>query len=117
VAVKSAENNPIMRGKMSYRFVIVAELNFEDPPQMLIIPDNDVVQEPAANASDDSLHETILPRTPRCSSHLLNAYSLNSRRKAATMDSIAILYQLPFLIPDPPPHPVFPNFGYTISGG
>jgi len=63
---------------------------------MPIIHDDDVVQALAANGSDDSLHETILPRTPRRGQNLPDAHSLNSRREAVTVDSIAISNQIPW---------------------
>ena len=83
-----------VQGQMSSRFVIVPKITFEDPTQLPLVNNDDVVQALAANTADDPLHETILPRTPWCRSDLLNAHPLHSCREVLPIDTIAISNQI-----------------------
>jgi hypothetical protein len=76
--------------------MIVAEIAFENAPQMPIINDNDVVQALAPDTADQPLHVTILPRTLSGDENLLNTHSFNSCRERMTIDSISIPNQIPW---------------------
>src|SRR3989442_279074 len=75
-------------------FMIVAEVAFQDPPEMPFIDDDNVVQALASNTADHAFHVTVLPRTPRRNSNLLHTHSFNSCRERMTVDSISIPNQI-----------------------
>ena len=65
---------------------------------MPLVNNDDVVQALAANTTDDSLYETILPRTPRRSSNLLDAHSFHSCGEVIPIDTVAISNQISWRI-------------------
>src|SRR4030095_3419538 len=62
----------LIQRQVRERFVIIAEITFEKSTQMVVIEDDHMVQTFATNASDQSLHVAILPRTSWCNANLLD---------------------------------------------
>jgi hypothetical protein len=54
--------------------VIVVEVSANDVPEMTVIQNDDMIQTVAAQSSDESLHEWVLPRTSRCTEDLLDPH-------------------------------------------
>ena len=63
---------------------------------MIVIDGNHVIQAFATNASDDTFHVTVLPRTPRCDPNVLDAHSFNSRPEGFTVYSVAVSHNVPW---------------------
>ena len=68
-------------------FVIVTEVIFKYSGQVVVIDDDQMIQALATNASDHAFHVAILPRTPWCCAHLLDAHSFDSRSERFAVDS------------------------------
>src|SRR5262249_44225417 len=71
-------------------FVIVAEIIFEQPAQMIVIEDDYMIQTLATNAANYPFHVAIFPRTPLLIAYLLDDHSLDSRSERFAVDSVAI---------------------------
>jgi len=68
-------------------FVIIAEIISQQAPQMVVIEDDHMIQTFATNAAHHTLHVAILPRTPSCCAHILDAHSFDSRSERFAVDS------------------------------
>ena len=80
----------LIQRQVRARFVIIAEITFEQSTQMVVIEDDHMVQTFTTNASDQSLHVAVLPRTPWCNANLLDAHSVDSRSEESAIDSITV---------------------------
>ena len=85
----------LLQGQMSPRVEIIAEVSFQRPSQMPLSQHDDVIEAFSANASDQPFREWILPGTPRCCEHFLDAHTLNSLSEIATIHSVTVPYQIP----------------------
>src|SRR5262249_26745629 len=75
---------------MRSRFVVIAKITFQYPPQMFLAEHNHVIQALATYASNHPLGVWILPWALCSSPHFLNANSLNSFLKVFTIDAVTI---------------------------
>src|SRR5262249_16883027 len=69
----------LIQRQVRARFVIIAEIVFEQSAQMAVIQDDHMIQTLATNGSDHTFHVAVLPRTPWCNANLLDVHSFNSR--------------------------------------
>ena len=60
---------------------VISDVSFQRPSQMPFSEDDHMIQTLSANAADEAFRERILPRTPCCRDHFLNAHSLNPSSK------------------------------------
>src|SRR5438552_18131076 len=70
--------------------MIVAEVICKQSTQVVIGDDDHVIHALAANALDQPLHVTVLPRTSRCDQNLLNVHSFDSCPERFAVYSVAI---------------------------
>src|SRR5664280_181915 len=70
--------------------VIIVRIGFQNPTQMLLAQDNDVVQTLAPDRSDQPFGKAVLPRRGRCSWLVSNTHGTQSARDDSAVDSIPI---------------------------
>src|SRR5215468_9952459 len=75
--------------------MIVAEVRFQDPAQVVFSKHDYVVQTLSADGADQSLHESILPRAARRRDHFLDLHSRHSPPKLLAVDLVTISQQEP----------------------
>lgn len=63
---------------MGSRSVVVAQVGFENAPEMLFIFDDDVIQALSTERADGALNESILPGGSRCDWAIMNAHCCQS---------------------------------------
>ena len=80
---------------MRARFVIIAEIVFEQSTQMVVIEDDHMIQTLATNASDHPLHVAILPRTPWRDADFLDVHSFDSCPEGFSVDSVTVSHHKP----------------------
>src|SRR5450759_3938856 len=70
--------------------VIIVRIVFQNPTQMFLAQDNDVVQTLAPDRSDQPFGKAILPRGSWCSGLVSNTHGTQSARDDSAVDSISI---------------------------
>src|SRR5215472_15468711 len=78
----------LIQGQVRAGLVIVAEIVFEQSPQMVVIENDHMIQALATNASDHPLDIAILPRAPWCNLNFFDARSFDSRCEGIDADSV-----------------------------
>ena len=73
---------------------IITEVSPENPSEMSLTDDNDVVQALPPNASNQPLSERILPGAAWRGENLLNIHSLNPVLEMAAIDSVSVTNQV-----------------------
>src|ERR1051326_694609 len=79
---------------MRSRVVIIAQVAFKNAAEMFVVDDDHMIEAFATEASDQSLHVRILPRTSWSRPYLLNSHSLNSVLEILPVNSISIANQI-----------------------
>jgi hypothetical protein len=79
----------LVERKMRSRPVIIREVRSEQPPETLLIDNDDVIKKLPTNRSDQALDVRILPGRPGCGDHLVDAHVGNALSKTATEDRVA----------------------------
>ena len=70
--------------------VIVVEVSANDTPEVAVIQNDDMIEAVAAQSSDESLHERVLPRTAWCAEDRLDPHAVKPLLKRRILDRIAI---------------------------
>jgi len=84
-----------LQGLVAAPAVVVGEVVLENPSQMPLTENHDVVEAFATDAADDPLHVGRLPWTPRRDDHLLDAHRLDPSAEVGTVDPISVSQQKP----------------------
>src|ERR1051326_8915758 len=79
---------------MRSRVVIIAQVAFKNAAEKFVVDDDHMIEAFATEASDQSLHVRILPRTSWSRLYLLNSHSLNSVLEILPVNSISIANQI-----------------------
>src|SRR5712664_2559003 len=70
--------------------VVIVRIVFQNPTQMFLVQDNDVVQTLAPDRSDEPFGKAVLPRRGRCNWLVSDAHGTQSARDDSAVDSISI---------------------------
>src|SRR6266436_2044531 len=70
--------------------VVIVRIVFQNPTQMFLVQDNDVVQTLAPDRSDQPFGKAVLPRRGRCNWLVSSAHGTQSARDDSAVDSISI---------------------------
>src|SRR6202162_5185417 len=70
--------------------IVIVGVGFQDPTQMHLAQDNDVVHTFTPDRSDQPFHKAILPRRGWCSRLVPDAHGAQSARDDAAIDPVAI---------------------------
>src|SRR5271169_1988470 len=70
--------------------IIIVSVGFQDPTQMHLAQDNDVVDTLTPDRSDQPFGKAILPRRGRCGRLVSDAHGAQSARDDAAIDPVAI---------------------------
>src|SRR3984893_9438835 len=70
--------------------VVIVRIVFQNPTQMFLVQDNDVVQTLAPDRSDQPFGKAVLPRRGRCNWLVSDAHGTQSARDHSAVDSISI---------------------------
>src|SRR6201981_1423017 len=70
--------------------IIIVGVEFQDPTQMHLAQDDDVVHTLTPDRSDQPFHKAILPRRGRCGRLVPDAHGAQSARDDAAIDPVAI---------------------------
>ena len=84
-----------LQGLVTAPVVVMGEVVLEDPPQMPLAQNDDVVEAFATDAADHPLDVGRLPRTPRCGHHLLDAHRLDPTAEVGAVDPISVSEENP----------------------
>src|SRR6266436_6743287 len=80
----------LVQGQVRARLIIVASVRFQNPAQMCLAQDNDVVHTLTPDRSDQPLGKAILPRRSWCGTLVPDAHGAQSARDGAAIDPVAI---------------------------
>src|SRR3984893_5553446 len=80
----------LIQCQVSPRLIIVASVRFQNPAQMCLAQDNDVVHTLTPDRSDQPFGKAILPRRGRCGRLVPDAHGAQSARDDAAIDPVAI---------------------------
>src|SRR5260370_8460699 len=70
--------------------VVIVRIVFQNPTQMFLVQDNDVVQTLAPDRSDQPFGKAVLPRRGRCNWLGSDTHGTQSARDDSAVDSISI---------------------------
>src|SRR5260370_7796795 len=70
--------------------VVIVRIVLQNPTQMFLVQDNDVVQTLAPDRSDQPFGKAVLPRRGRCNWLVSDAHGTQSARDDSAVDSISI---------------------------
>src|ERR1035441_1149164 len=84
---------------MCPRIVIVRQILLQQPAQVSLIQNYDMVQTLTANRANQALGKGVLPRTSRCGNHLLHPQRLNSTPKLVAVAGGTVADQIPWSLP------------------
>src|SRR4029077_3713467 len=70
--------------------VVIVRIVFQNPTQMFLVQDNDVVQTLAPDRSDQPFGKAVLPRRGRCNWLVSDTHGTQSARDDRAVDSISI---------------------------
>jgi hypothetical protein len=82
------------QGKVRSPVVVVIEISGNDALEMTVIHNDDMIEAVAAQSSDESLHEWVLPWTSRCAEDLLDTHAMKPLLKRPTVDRVTISKQI-----------------------
>ncbi len=68
--------------------VVMLEAVAEEPPQVPLIEDDDLVQALTANAPDHPLDERVLPGTARGGEHFFDAHAFHARSEGWSVHAV-----------------------------
>src|SRR4030088_1423701 len=74
--------------------VVIVRIVFQNPTQMFLVQDNDVVQTLAPDRSDQPFGKAVLPRRGRCNWLISDTHGTQSARDDSAVDSIPISDQI-----------------------
>ena len=79
-----------VQGQVSTRPVVVAELGGQNPAEMSVVQDNDLVEVFAADAADKAFYEGRLSGAPGCDENLFETHVVHTAAEFATVNPIAV---------------------------
>ena len=80
----------LLESEMRARRVVVAEIIAKTATQVSLVYNNHVIEELAADRTDQALGKGILPGRARCRENLADAEALDTSPKLAAVDAVAI---------------------------
>jgi hypothetical protein len=80
----------LFQGSMRSDAIVIVGVGFQDPTQMHLAQDNDVVHTFTPDRSDQPFHKAILPRRGWCGGLVPDAHGAQSARDDAAIDPVAI---------------------------
>src|SRR5882757_4798740 len=90
-SLNRARNGRILiQGQVRPRLIIVASVRFQDPAQMGLAQDNDVVHTFTPDGSDQPFDKAILPRRGRCCGLVPDAHGTQSACDDGAVNPIAV---------------------------
>jgi hypothetical protein len=81
--------------QMGSRPMVVAEIGFQDPVQVLLAEDDDVVEAISPYGTHKPFGIWILPRKPWCGEYLLDADVMNTTAELVAEDAVSVADQVP----------------------
>jgi hypothetical protein len=75
--------------------VVVGNVGAQEPVEMSLVQDEEMVEALAADGADHSLHEGILPGCARGGEDLADVHALDSSRELLAIDRVSITEQEP----------------------
>src|SRR6202047_794260 len=87
---RARNRRTLVQGSMRSDAIIIVGVGFQDPTQMHLAQDNDVVHTLTPDRSDQPLGKAILPRRGRCGRLVPDAHGAQSARDDAAIDPVAI---------------------------
>src|SRR5664279_5465976 len=94
-SLNRARNRRILvQGSMRSDVIVIVGVGFQDPTQMHLAQDNDVVHTFTPDRSDHPFHKAILPRRGWCSRLVPDAHGAQSACDNGAIDTITIADQL-----------------------
>lgn len=75
--------------------MVVFEIALQNPYQVFLVENNDVIQTVTPYAADEPLYEWILPRRPPGRDYALHAQVSNTIAKRRSVDAVAIANHVP----------------------
>jgi hypothetical protein len=75
--------------------MVIPEVTSQEPPEMLLVQDDHVVQAFTADTSDQPFDVRVLPRTPWGDDHFSDPHVPYSLPKRGTVDAIPIVQEIP----------------------
>src|SRR5664279_507906 len=90
-SLNRARNRRILvQGSIRSDVIVIVGVGFQDPTQMHLAQDNDVVHTFTPDRSDQPFHKAILPRRGRCGRLVPDAHGAQSARDDAAIDPVPI---------------------------
>src|ERR1019366_8005986 len=86
----ASDRRILVQGSMRSDAIIIVGVGFQDPTQMHLAQDNDVVHTLTPDRSDQPFGKAILPRRGRCGRLVPGAHGAQSARDDAAIDPVAI---------------------------
>src|SRR3984893_9755101 len=86
----ASDRRILVQGSMRSDAIIIVGVGFQDPTQMYLAQDNDVVHTLTPDRSDQPFGKAILPRRGRCGRLVPDAHGAQSARDDAAIDPVAI---------------------------
>src|SRR6266481_6269892 len=80
----------LIQGQVRPRLIIVASVRFQDPAQMCLAQDNDVVHTFTPDRSDQPFDKAILPGGGRCNRLVPDAHGTQSACDDRTVDAVPV---------------------------
>jgi len=80
----------LSQGRVRSRTATVGEVGLQDPVQVLLTEDNDVIEALSTDRADEAFGVGILPRRSRRCQYLLNAHALDTTVELLTVDTVAV---------------------------
>jgi len=74
--------------------MVILEIPREDPFQVALVENDDVIQTISADTANNSFHIRILPGASRCRDYLFNEEAPHAAAESLTIDGIAIPKQI-----------------------
>src|SRR3984893_13351955 len=86
----ASDRRILVQGSMRSDAIVIVGVGFQDPTQMHLTQDNDVVHALTPDQSDQPLGNTVLPRRGWCGRLVPDAHGAQSARDDAAIDPVAI---------------------------
>src|SRR3981081_3579920 len=87
---RAGDRRSLVKGSMSPDAVVVMSVRFQNPAEMCLAQNDDVIQTLTPDRSDQPFGKTILPRGGWCSGLVPDAHGTQSARDDNAIDSIPI---------------------------
>src|SRR5664280_2220827 len=79
--------------------MVVRQILPQQPAQVSLIQNHDMVQTLTSNRANQPLGKGVLPRTSRCGDHFLHPQRLHPAPKLVTVAGVTVADQIPWSLP------------------